>query len=92
MQCDWFFPTSLSLFNQSTAEADADLWFLVPLARFPDCAPLFLLRRFAIILLPLLSLVPHPLVPWAAAPVAYPRFAMYWSTASVAAVADPGIC
>jgi len=53
--------------------AEVDLWFLVPWARFPDCAPTcFSICRFALFLLPLPSLVPPPLVPWAAAQVAHP--------------------
>ena len=55
------------------SEAEADLWFLVPLwVRFPDCAPTCFSCRFALFLLFLPSLMPPPLVPWAAAPFAYP--------------------
>ena len=57
-------------------QSEADLWFLVPWARFSECAPTyFSLCRFALFLLSPPSLVPPPLVPslpWAAAPVACP--------------------
>ena len=61
----------LKLFVHSSV---ADLWFLVPWARFPDCALSRVTdRRTPVIFaIPHPSLVPPPLVPWAAAPVAYP--------------------
>ena len=52
--------------------AEADPWFLVPWARFSDCAPRFSLCRFALFCFPLPLWCPSPLVPGAAAPVAYP--------------------
>jgi len=51
---------------------EADLWFLAPWARNPDCAThrFFVMQIIFALSLPLSC--PSPLVPWTPAPVAYP--------------------
>ena len=60
--------------SKSCVTRGGSVWFLVPWARFPDCAPTcFTVMQIRVTFaLHLRSLVPPHLVLWAAASVAYP--------------------